>query len=85
LHSPLVSDFKTAILNDIPADIIDPVTLTAEWTAVRLRIGVNTFSGYTVDELGMGDNAVYKVWLFLVRFVAPLSVVVIFLNAIKLI
>jgi len=31
-----------------------------------------------VDELGIGDGAVFKLWLFLVRLVAPLAVAAVF-------
>lgn len=35
----------------------------------------------TVDELGMGDGVAYALWLFLVRFVTPIAVIIVFLNA----
>jgi len=35
-----------------------------------------------VAELGLGDGFVFQAWLFVVRFVAPIGVVVIFLHAI---
>ncbi len=38
----------------------------------------------TVDELGMGDGIIYRLWLFAVRYIAPLGVIMIFLNAIGL-
>ena len=31
-----------------------------------------------VDELGIGDGALFKLWLFLVRLVAPLAVAAVF-------
>jgi len=39
----------------------------------------------TLDELEMEHGYAYKLWRFLVRYVAPLAVVVVFLNAIGLI
>ncbi|MAJ91784.1 MAG: sodium-dependent transporter [Legionellales bacterium] len=36
----------------------------------------------TVDELGLGDSLSYKIWRFVVRYIAPLGVIIIFLNAI---
>jgi len=38
-----------------------------------------------VAELGLGEGLVFQVWLFVVRFVAPVGVVVIFLHAIGII
>ncbi len=38
----------------------------------------------TVDELALGDGAVYSAWRGLLRYVAPIFVVLIFLNAIGL-
>ncbi len=35
-----------------------------------------------VAELGLGDGFVFQAWLFIVRFVAPIGVVVIFLHAV---
>jgi len=34
----------------------------------------------TMDELGMGDNLVFKGWHFLVRYVTPLAVIAVFLQ-----
>jgi len=34
----------------------------------------------SVDELGMGDGVLYQSWRFLVRFVTPVGVIIIFLN-----
>ena len=39
----------------------------------------------TMAELGMGDNIVYRGWRLLVRYITPLAVVVVFLNAIGII
>jgi len=38
----------------------------------------------TIDELGLSDSIAYKIWRFIIRYVAPLGVVVIFFNAIGL-
>ena len=35
----------------------------------------------TIDELGVGDNNIYKIWYFIARYIAPLGVIIIFLNA----
>ena len=34
----------------------------------------------TIDELGVGDNNIYKIWYFIARYIAPLGVIIIFLN-----
>lgn len=39
----------------------------------------------TRDELDMDDHLGYKVWLFLVRYVTPIGVVIVFLNAIDVV
>ncbi len=39
----------------------------------------------SVDELNMGEGIAYDSWRFLVRFIAPLAVIIIFLHAIDLI
>lgn len=38
----------------------------------------------SVDELRLGDGAVYRTWRALIRYVAPLAVALVFLNAIGL-
>ncbi len=39
----------------------------------------------TVDELGMGERFFYPIWRFLVRYITPIAVIIVFLNAIGLI
>lgn len=39
----------------------------------------------TVEELGMGDRFCYPLWRFLVRYVTPVAVIIVFLNAIGII
>ena len=36
----------------------------------------------TVDELAMGDRFFYPLWRFLVRYITPVAVIIVFLNAI---
>ncbi len=38
-----------------------------------------------LEELGMGDASGFRLWYFLIRYVTPLAVVVVFLNAIGVI
>ena len=38
----------------------------------------------SIDELGMGDGIAYKCWRFVVRYIAPAGVILIFMNAIGL-
>ncbi len=39
----------------------------------------------SVDELDMGDRFPYKLWRFLVRYISPVAVIVVFLNVIGII
>ena len=41
-------------------------------------------SSSTADELSLGEGIAFSVWRFLVRFVTPVAVIVVFLNAIGL-
>ena len=34
----------------------------------------------TIDELGLSDSIAYKIWRFVVRYIAPLGVIIIFLH-----
>jgi NSS family neurotransmitter:Na+ symporter len=36
----------------------------------------------SADELGMGDRFFYPLWRFLVRYITPIAVIIVFLNAI---
>jgi NSS family neurotransmitter:Na+ symporter len=39
----------------------------------------------TVDELGMGDRFFYPLWRFLVRYITPIAVILVFLKAVSVI
>jgi NSS family neurotransmitter:Na+ symporter len=39
----------------------------------------------SMDELAMGDGFFYRQWRFLVHYVTPVAVIIIFLNAIGII
>jgi NSS family neurotransmitter:Na+ symporter len=39
----------------------------------------------TVDELEMGERFFYPLWRFLVRYITPIAVIIVFLNAIEII
>ncbi|MDH5327779.1 MAG: sodium-dependent transporter [Gammaproteobacteria bacterium] len=47
------------------------IALFAAWVMKR---------GSTMNELGMGDGPMFKLWLFLVRFVTPVAVIIVFLS-----
>jgi neurotransmitter:Na+ symporter, NSS family len=53
-------------------------------------LSIAVFSGWvlsraaSVDELAMGEGMAYRLWLVLIRYVAPLAVALVFLNAIGL-
>ena len=34
----------------------------------------------TIDELGLGDGKLYRFWLFLIRYLAPLAVLMVFIS-----
>jgi len=37
----------------------------------------------SIDELGMGNRFFYPLWRFLVRYITPIAVVIVFLYAIR--
>jgi len=39
----------------------------------------------SVDELNMGEGLTYQIWHFLVRYITPIAVIIVFLRAIKVI
>jgi NSS family neurotransmitter:Na+ symporter len=39
----------------------------------------------SVDELGMGEGLAYQIWHFLVRYITPIAVIIVFLRAIDVI
>ncbi len=39
----------------------------------------------SMEELHMGDRFFYPLWRFLVRYITPIAVIIVFLNAIGLI
>jgi NSS family neurotransmitter:Na+ symporter len=67
-------------------DILDILT-----SSIMLPLGglaMAIFAGWymskesTMDELGIGDGPLYQGWRFLVRFISPLAVVIVFLQAV---
>jgi NSS family neurotransmitter:Na+ symporter len=67
-------------------DLIDYVTANILLPVSGLLIAI--FCAWTMkqaatrDELRLGDSAIYSAWLFLMRFVVPVSIVIIFVNII---
>ena len=65
-------------------DILDILTANIMLPLGGLAMAV--FAGWfmsrdsTMDELGMGDSLVFKGWFFLVRYVTPVAVIVVFLQ-----
>jgi len=39
----------------------------------------------SVDELAMGEGPAYQIWHFLVRYITPIAVIIVFLRAIDVI
>jgi NSS family neurotransmitter:Na+ symporter len=69
------------ILDDLTAKIMLPlggllIALFAAWMMKKTS---------SCDELGMGDGAAYKLWLFLLRYITPVAVIAVFLYVIGVI
>jgi NSS family neurotransmitter:Na+ symporter len=77
------------IFNKTYFDIMDYVTSNILLPLGGLLIAI--FSAWlmsrksVVAELGLGEGFLFQAWLFVVRFVAPIGVVVIFLHAVGII
>jgi NSS family neurotransmitter:Na+ symporter len=67
-------------------DLLDYLTANIMLPAGGLLIAI--FAGWkmsrasSVDELAMGDRFFYPLWRFLVRYITPVAVIIVFLNAI---
>ena len=65
--------------------------LTANFMLPLGGLAMAVFAGWfmskesTMDELGIGDSQLFRIWHFLVRFVTPLAVVIVFLQLIGII
>lgn len=70
-------------------DIMD--ILTANFMLPLGGLAMAIFAGWymskesTMDELELGENPLYHIWRFLVRFVTPLAVIIVFLQLIGII
>jgi len=69
------------LLDYLTANIMLPlggllIAIFASWKMSRAA---------TVEELGMGEGFSYKLWRFLVRYITPIAVVIVFLKAISVI
>jgi len=80
----LLSDFK--FLNGTFMDNFDYVT-----SNIMLPLGgllITIFCGWIMsensvtDELNIGETTLYRSWRFLTRYVAPVAVVLVFMNAV---
>ena len=69
------------LLNYLTANIMLPLggLLIAVFAAWRMRRDAS------VDELAMGDGFCYRLWRFLVRYITPVAVMIVFLNVIGII
>jgi NSS family neurotransmitter:Na+ symporter len=87
----ILSDFKP--LSMIPIfhdstifDLLDYLTANVMLPLGGLLIAV--FAAWimsresSIDELGMGDRFFYPLWRFLVRYVTPVCVAIVFLRAV---
>ncbi|MBY4675408.1 sodium-dependent transporter [Marinobacterium arenosum] len=65
--------------------------LTANWMMPLGGLMMAIFCGWvlsretTIDEMGMGKGLLYKAWLFTLRYVSPIAIIVVFLNALGVI
>jgi len=66
------------VIDYMTANVLLPLSglLIAIFVAWRMK------REHTRDELALGEGRVYRVWLFLMRYVVPLSIVAVFLNAV---
>jgi NSS family neurotransmitter:Na+ symporter len=64
------------LLDYLTANIMLPLggLLIAVFAAWRMRRDAS------VDELAMGDGSCYRLWRFLVRYITPVAVLIVFLN-----
>ncbi len=69
------------LLNHVTANIMLPLG----GLLVAIFAGWSLSQETTREELGMGDSFMYRVWLFLLRYITPIGVVLIMLNALELI
>jgi len=79
---PIFRDHTVFRLIDyLAANIMLPLggLLVAVFAAWRMRRDAS------VDELAMGDGRCYRLWRFLVRYIAPVAVMIVFLNVIGII
>jgi NSS family neurotransmitter:Na+ symporter len=87
------SDFKPLAVGTFADktlfDLLDYLTANIMLPLGGLLIAI--FAGWkmsraaTVDELKMGDRFFYPLWRFLVRYITPIAVIIVFLNAIGVI
>jgi NSS family neurotransmitter:Na+ symporter len=66
------------LLDYLTSNIMLPLggLLIAVFAAWRMRRDAS------VDELSMGDGFFYRLWRFLVRYITPVAVMIVFLNVI---
>jgi len=79
-----------AIFRDsTPFDLLDYLTANIMLPLGGLLIAIfaarKMSRASSVDELGMGDRFFYPVWRFLVRYITPIAVIIVFLKAIGII
>jgi len=70
-------------------DLLD--ILTANFMLPLGGLAIAIFAGWfmaresTRDELAMGDGPAYRLWRFLIRYVSPAAIAIVFLNAVGLV
>ena len=70
-------------------DILD--YLTSSWLMPLGGLLMAIFSGWILnktvmqDEIGLGTGIMYQLWLFTMRYITPLAIIVVFLNVLGVI
>jgi len=52
---------------------------------IALFAGWRISRAASMEEMGLGDGAAYEIWRFVLRYIAPVGVVLIFLNVLGII
>ncbi|WP_163830683.1 sodium-dependent transporter [Spartinivicinus ruber] len=65
--------------------------LTANWMMPLGGLAIAIFSAWIIskkvsqEELGLGNGTMYNIWLFTMRFITPVGIIIVFLNALGIV
>ncbi len=74
--------FKDSTVFDLLDYLTANIMLPAGGLLIAIFAGWKMSRASSVDELAMGDRFFYPLWRFLVRYITPVAVIIVFLNAI---